>query len=452
VNNNIISEFNSFLYALKTINRNPFFKPHWDRFIQKKLLNIVFKYVVITAVHFMLNLSIFSEFSDFPINTAWGYALQTTYLQQQNVIFFLFFFLFSFFYLTYLINKKKDIQLVFARITPLSSHQILIGSIASHLLYAMFAMLLIMLFAMLVFLAHKVELTYVLTTIVNFSITIFLFLAIIFILYLVGGIRIRLRVLIFILINMILFFITFFSCQKQEIEMSFMTNEKYIQVLPTYFGFTLQFVPTSAKLACSAKHFISEKHSCVYKIQNRNIDVDTLPRIFEKIDPYLHAKSKELISTLNQNYEIINRVNINLNQLKKQAVEAEIQDARKLRVLPLSKKEKWFFSRGAMDNVYSLLGEVSNIEYLKGESLDDDLIIEILNDINKLKDEAENIETSQQELMILLSDNKLPISLDFDYYTSNSLMLGMVIIIKIFILIFLYIWGVKNILRCSKSL
>ena len=468
--NNIISEFNGFLHALGTINRNPFFKPHWDwKFTQKKLLNIVFKYVVITAVHFMLN---FYFFSSFPRNIALGYALQTTYLQQQNLIFLL--------CLKFVSDGnyflKKDILLGFVRITPLSSHQVLIGLIAGHLLYVMLTILLFMLFTMLVFLgnADKVELTYVLTTIVNFNLTIFLFLAIFVISdFLVEGelvilIKIVLS-LTLILVNtlivvaMLAMFMPFWPFQEENF---FMENE-YMQVLAITTSVFTQFVPTSAKLACSAKNFISEENSCVYKIQNENIDVYISPRIFEKIDPYLHAKSKELISTLEQNYEIINRVYINLNQLK-QAIETGInvgklrnsymthREGKFLEIytridvwkLPIIKNE-WFFSSSAViDNIAPLLKEVPKLEYFKDKSLlDDDLIVEILDDINKLKDEREKIEASQRELMILLLDNKLPISLDFDYYTSNSLMLGMIIIIKILILIVLYIWGVKNIFR-----
>ncbi|MEK7989911.1 MAG: hypothetical protein VSS52_002795 [Thiotrichaceae bacterium] len=329
-------------------------------------------------------------------------------------------------------------------------------------------------FAMLVILTNEVELTYVLMSIVNWGTTIFLFTVIFRIFYSLSGKLGQLFGLLIAMMMILVFTVVFNTLlmspsfinlnqkmeKNKEIGMFFMKDEKYIQTLLAYLGVTVQFVPTSAKLACSAKHFLSEENSCVvYKIQNKNsergiVDFDTpFKNFFEKIDniPYLHTRTQYLISTLKQNYELINKLNMNFSKLEKQTREAKIQaNFGKSILFLIPSKEKWFFSSNIMDDIDSLLSEVPNITSLKGKSLDDDLIDEMLADLNKLKANAKKIEASQQELMILLLDNKLPIALDIDYYNSNSLIVA--ILIKILIIILLYVWGVKNIFRRSRSL
>ena len=174
--NNVLNIIKEFLYALKTLWHNPYIKQRWAVISKPKVLVLIaVSYVVLTIGHFMFNLSMFI---DLPNDIIWNYSFQTTYLQQQSFLFLFAAVVVPILVTIRIIVEKSKNRLSFVRLTPLSSHQVLVGLLASELLFLLIGVVLHLLLTLWGLFAGEIEYSYVIFMTFNLLVSALFFMSI----------------------------------------------------------------------------------------------------------------------------------------------------------------------------------------------------------------------------------------------------------------------------------
>ncbi len=170
-----------FYIALKTLSRNPFLKRRISKIGKPKIfLYIILGYFVFTSAHIAINWKTFSFASNEGIALVIDLALQTIYLQQQSLLFIFSTIAIPVLTVIDVIREKANKHMPFVRLTPLSKHQIVIGILSQHLVFALLGIVLHLPITIISLLMDNVEFSYVVVTTCSLLIETILFISIAF--------------------------------------------------------------------------------------------------------------------------------------------------------------------------------------------------------------------------------------------------------------------------------
>ncbi|MCP4111961.1 MAG: ABC transporter permease [Desulfobacteraceae bacterium] len=195
-----------FFVALKTINRNPYLIHRIKKICKPKILfYIISGYIVFTIAHIAINWKTFLFTSSEGIASLTDLALQTTYLQQQSLLFIVATIVIPVFTVIGIIKENANKHLPFIRLTPLSKHQIIIGILSRELVLVLLGIALHLPITIISLLMNNVEFSYVIVTTLNLLLETMMFLLIAFIIGLICHKKIEIGIITAVILLLFIF-------------------------------------------------------------------------------------------------------------------------------------------------------------------------------------------------------------------------------------------------------